>query len=116
MQFVNNLDNSFFDRAYNPTFRISSSFKKPKTVEFFELLYNYPTTIKINWNTADEFSTDSFLRSNYGIIKHSFPFIDFVDHYTFRLFSKEQKGFIEDHSYAKDFINSYGAKSTTSKF
>ena len=78
MQLINNIDKtSPLVEIYRPTFQVNSSLKKSKTVEFFELLYKYPSNIKVKWDNSDELKGDSFLQDNFSIIEHSFPFSDF---------------------------------------
>ena len=60
-----------------------SSSKNSKAVNFFELLYSYPSKFKIKWNALDELKEDLFLPSNYDVLEHSFPFIDYIDDWLF---------------------------------
>ena len=47
-------------------------------LDYFDYLYSYPPKFKIKWDAIDEFK-GSFLRYNYGVLEHSFPFIDFIE-------------------------------------
>jgi|MDSW01.1.fsa_nt_gb hypothetical protein len=114
MQLINNIDKtSPLVEIYRPTFQVNSSLKKSKTVEFFELLYKYPSNIKVKWDNSDELKGDSFLQDNFSIIEHSFPFSDFFDTLKFR--SKRQNS-LEEAYKVSDFRQSYQSKTLTSSF
>jgi len=78
-----------FNSYLNPTstytgeLQTGSSTKDSKAVNFFELLYSYPSKFKIKWNALDELKEDLFLPSNYDVLEHSFPFIDYIDDWLF---------------------------------
>lgn len=87
-----------------------------KTIQFLELLYKYPKNIKVLWNEVDELNGDSFLESNFDIVDHSFPFTDFLKHYTFNIFgNKRQKARSPTYS-INDFLTGYQNKNATSNF
>jgi len=112
MQLLNNIDKtSPLVEIYEPTFQLNSSLKKSKTVEFFELLYKYPSNIKVKWDNSDELKGDSFLQDNFSIIDHTFP--DFFD--TFKFHSKRQNA-LEKAYKVSDFRQSYQSKTLTSTF
>ena len=113
MQLTNINNNNLLCEVYKPTFQGNSSLKKPKTIEFFEILYSCPNNIKINWKESDELKRDSLLDSNFGIIKHNFPFIDFLEYTLFR--SKAQNSVIENYEFS-DFVTGYKDKRITSEF
>ena len=113
MQLININNNNLPCEVYKSTFRGNSSLKKPKTIEFFEILYSCPNNIKINWKESDELKGDSLLDSNFGIIEHNFPFIDFLEHILFR--SKAQNSMVENYSFS-DFVTGYKDKRIASDF
>lgn len=57
--------------------------KKLKTADYFDYLYSYPPKIKIKWDVLDELKEDLFNNSNYGVLEHSLPFIDFIEDWFF---------------------------------
>jgi len=69
--------------TYTGELQTGSSTKNSKAVNFFELLYSYPSKFKIKWNALDELKEDLFLPSNYDVLEHSFPFIDYIDDWLF---------------------------------
>jgi hypothetical protein len=83
---VTNVDfNSYLNptSTYTGELQTGSSSKDSKAVNFFELLYSYPSKFKIKWNALDELKEDLFLPSNYDVLEHSFPFIDYIDDWLF---------------------------------
>lgn len=78
-----------FNSYQNPTAIYSGELKTglgsndSKAVNFFELLYSYPSKFKIKWNALDELKEDLFLPSNYDVLEHSFPFMDYIDDWLF---------------------------------
>ena len=112
MQLLNNIDKtSPLVEIYEPTFQLNSSLKKSKTVEFFELLYKYPSNIKVKWDNSDELKGDSLLQDNFSTIDHTFS--DFFDTFKFR--SKRQNA-LEKAYKVSDFRQSYQSKTLTSTF
>ena len=75
--------------TYTGELQTGSNTKDSKTVNFFELLYSYPSKCKIKWNALDELKEDLFLPSNYDVLEHSFPFIDSIDDWLFSSSSEE---------------------------
>ncbi len=60
-----------------------------KTTDYFDYLYSYPPKIQIKWNTLDELNEDLFIGTNYGVLEHSVPFIDFLEDWFFNEASEE---------------------------
>ena len=112
MQILNNIDKtSPLVEIYGPTFQINSSLKKSRTVEFFELLYKYPSNIKVKWDNSDELKDGSLLQDNFSKVDHTFS--DFFDTFKFR--SKRQNA-LEEAYKVNDFRQSYQSKTLTSTF
>ena len=61
-----------------------SHLKNSNTIEFFEYLYSYPPKFTIKCDSLDELTQDLFLKKNYGVLEHSFPFIDFAEDLVFQ--------------------------------
>ena len=53
--------------------------KNSKITDYFDYLYSYPPKIQIKWDSIDELKEDLFISSNYGVLEHSVPFLDFID-------------------------------------
>ena len=86
MVIVTNINfNSYLNptSTYTGELQTGSSTKDSKAVNFFELLYSYPSKFKIKWNALDELKEDLFLPANYDVLEHSFPFIDYIDDWLF---------------------------------
>jgi hypothetical protein len=113
MQLININNNILPCEVYKPTFQGNSSLKKPKSIEFFDILYSGPNNINLNWKESDELKGDSLLNSNFGIIKHNFPFIDFLEDTLFR--SKAQNSVVKNYE-SSDFVTGYKNKRITSEF
>ena len=60
-----------------------------KTTDYFDYLYSYPPKIQVKWDSLDELSEDLFIGSNYGVLEHSVPFIDFFEDWFFNEASEE---------------------------
>ena len=61
---VTNVDfNSYLNptSTYTGELQTGSSSKDSKAVNFFELLYSYPSKFKIKWNALDELKEDLFI-------------------------------------------------------
>lgn len=88
--------------------------KDSKTVNFFELLYDYPARFKIKWNALDELKEDLFLPSNYDVLEHSLPFIDYIDDWLFSSTDEESQS---DNRYnLGDFREGFIDKRISSSF
>ena len=98
---------------YNGNYQTKSYLKHSKTNDFFEYLYSYPPKFTIKWDSVDELTQDLLLENNYGVLEHSFPFIDFVEELVFRGNSQEAT----NHDYSlKEFIDGYLNKVFASNF
>ena len=64
---------------YNGNYQTKSYLKHSKANDFFEYLYSYPPKFTLKWDSVDELTQDLLLENNYGVLEHSFPFIDFVE-------------------------------------
>ena len=88
MEIIKNCDNNYFlnktldESSSGETFKDRVS-KNPKIADYFEYIYTYPPKIKIKWFALDELKEDLFVGSNYGVMEHSFPFIDFIEDWFF---------------------------------
>jgi hypothetical protein len=92
---------------YSSAFRASSLETFPKTVEFFELLYSYPSNIKVNWGRLDDFKRNSLLK---------YPVPSFVDALENRFSEVELQSDTEKNYLVSNFFTSYKTKTTTSNF
>ena len=63
--------------------------KKSKVTEYLDYIYSYPPKIKIKWNALDELKEDLFIGSNYGVLEHSLPFMDYLEAWFFNGTSEE---------------------------
>ena len=95
------------------SFQIETLPTRNKVADYFDQIYNYPPKFKIKWETIDELKEDLFIDSNYGVLEHSFPFIDFVQDWLF--LEKPQEAKAEQFTFS-DYINGYLDKLYTSKF
>jgi len=73
--------------------------KNSKINDYFDYIYSYPPKIKIKWDAMDELKEDLFIRSNYGVLERSFPFIDYLEDWLFN--SIEQEAVNENYSISK---------------
>ena len=87
--------------------------KTSKVNDFFEYLYSYPPKFTIKWDSVDELKSDLLLENNYGVLEHSFPFIDFVEDLVFRGSSQEAN--TQDYS-VKELMDGYLNKLFASNF
>jgi hypothetical protein len=98
---------------YNGNYQTKSYLKHSKANDFFEYLYSYPPKFTLKWDSVDELTQDLLLENNYGVLEHSFPFIDFVEDLVFR--GNTQEATIHDYS-LKEFVDGYLNKLFTSNF
>jgi hypothetical protein len=94
-------------------YQIISKLNNSKTTDFFEYLYSYPPKFTVKWDSLDELTQDLFLEHNYGVLEHSFPFVDFVEDLFFQ--AKPQTKTSQDYS-LKDFVDGYLNKTFSSNF
>lgn len=90
-----------------------SNLKNSKTIEFFEYLYSYPPKFTIKCDSLDELTQDLFLENNYGVLEHSFPFIDFAEDLFFQ--GTPQKAVRQEYK-LNDFVDGYFDKLYSSTF
>jgi hypothetical protein len=110
-----NLNSSLNNTStYTGELQTGSNTKDSKTVNFFELLYSYPSKCKIKWNALDELKEDLFLPSNYDVLEHSFPFIDYIDDWLFSSSSEEAQ--LNDGYSFKDLREGFLDKRYSSNF
>lgn len=57
--------------------------KNSNLQNFLDHLYTYPPKFKVKWNSIDELNEDLFIEHNYGVLEHSFPFVDFIQDFFF---------------------------------
>ena len=73
--------------SFVPSFSLQGNFQtrgnpnRNKVSDYFHDIYTYPPKFKIRWESLDELNGDLFIDDNYGVLEHSFPFIDFVTIY-----------------------------------
>lgn len=94
-------------------YQIISNFKNSKTIEFFEYIYSYPPKFTVKCDSLDELTQDLFLENNYGVLEHSFPFIDFAEDLFFQ--GTSQTAVRQEYS-LKNFVNGYFDKLYSSEF
>lgn len=97
-------------------FETNTQKKESRTIEFFKDLYTYPPKFKIIWDNLDELNTDTFLEKNFGVLKHSLPFIDIVQDVTQRLTNSDFVEAEESRYLARDYIDGYINKSLSENF
>ena len=90
-----------------------SHLKNSNTIEFFEYLYSYPPKFTIKCDSLDELTQDLFLKKNYGVLEHSFPFIDFAEDLVFQ--GTPQTALRQEYQ-LKDFVDGYFDKLYSSNF
>jgi len=84
-----------------------------KLAKYFDAIYTYPPKIKIKWDGVDELKEDLFIEYNYGVLEHSFPFIDFLQDWSFN--ETPQEAIVQDYKIS-DYIDGYLDKLNTSNF
>jgi len=94
-------------------FQIGEVSRRNKVAEYFDQIYTYPQKLKVRWDAIDELKEDLFMDSNYGVLEHSFPFIDFLQDWTF---SESIENGVTEKYVLSDYINGYLDKLYTSKF
>jgi hypothetical protein len=98
---------------YKGNFQTGASSKESKTVTLFKDIYSYPPQFKLRWDALDEFQTDLCLSSNYGVLEHSLPFLDFIKDW---FFYQDGKEVTSAHYSTKEFLNGYLDKINSSSF
>ena len=118
MEIIKNCDNNYFlnktldEYSSGETFKDRVS-KNPKIADYFEYIYTYPPKIKIKWFALDELKEDLFVGSNYGVMEHSFPFIDFIEDWFFTEIKEE--AISENYTFSQ-YSNAFLDKINTSNF
>ena len=87
--------------------------KKSKVTEYLDYVYSYPPKIKIKWNALDEFKEDLFIGSNYGVLEHSLPFMDYLEAWFFNGTSDQAE--IENYP-KEDYLDGFFDKINSSNF
>jgi len=106
---------SFIDNTstYRGNLQIGPNVRDSKTAGLFDYIYSYPPKIKLRWDSMDEFHGDLLLSKNYGVLEHSFPFIDFIQDWFFYNDGQE----VEPDNYSvSDFVDGYLDKLNSSTF
>jgi hypothetical protein len=80
---------------------------------FLDHLYTYPPKFKVKWDSIDELNEDLFTEQNYGVLEHSFPFVDFIQDFFFR---QRPKLNISDNYNKADLKSGILNKNSTSNF
>ena len=88
--------------------------KKLKLIDYFDYVYSYPPKIKIKWEAIDELNEDLFIGRNYGVLEHSFPFMDFLADLFFN--STPEEASPEDFSREKHTIGFFDKVNSSNFF
>jgi len=83
MVVIANVNPNSYISVNSGNFQVGVDGKDSKIINFFELLYSYPSKYKIKWNALDELKEDLFISSNYDVVENSTPFIDYIDDWVF---------------------------------
>tara|TARA_B110000003_G_scaffold72470_1_gene73859 strand:- start:3409 stop:4869 length:1461 start_codon:yes stop_codon:yes gene_type:complete len=105
--------NTSLDFLNRGSFQTGTLREGSKTTNFLNQLYNYPPKLKIKWGGLDELNEDLFLENNYGVLEHSFPFMDFIQGWFFT--ERPSDSVPRGYTY-QDFINGFLDKRYTSDF
>ncbi len=97
----------------NANYYLNQTKPKPKLADYFDYIYSYPPKIKLKWDVIDELKEDLFIDSNYGVLEHSFPFIDFIDDLFFT--ETKEEASVEKYPPAQ-YIKGFLEKINTSNF
>ena len=88
--------------------------KNSKITDYFDYLYSYPPKIQIKWDSIDELKEDLFISSNYGVLEHSVPFLDFIDDL---FFTETSTGEAVPENYPKaQYVDGFVDKINSSNF
>jgi len=87
--------------------------KPLKTVDYFDYIYSYPPKINITWDAMDELREDLFLSTNYGVLEHSIPFMDFIEDWFFNDTTQEA---VSDTYEKSEYIDGFFDKINSSNF
>ena len=95
-----------------PEINISTKFNK-QISDYFNYVYSYPPKIQIKWNNVDELNGDLFIRSNYGVLEHSLPFVDFINDWFFNGISGQA---VSENYELSEYTNGFLDKINSSNF
>ena len=95
-----------------PEINISTKFNK-QISDYFNYVYSYPPKIQIKWNNVDELNGDLFIRSNYGVLEHSLPFVDFINDWFFNGVSGQA---VSENYELSEYTNGFLDKINSSNF
>ena len=84
-----------------------------KVANYFEDIYSYPPKIQIKWNSLDELNEDLFIGSNYGVLEHSVPLMDFFDDW---FFNKTLKKAVSENYPSSKYFDGFLDKINSSNF
>lgn len=84
-----------------------------RITNYFDYIYSYPPKINIKWNSIDELNEDLFIGSNYGVLEHSAPFIDFIDDW---FFNENVEKAVSDNYSRSNYFNGFLEKNSSSNF
>ena len=87
--------------------------KSSKVTDYFDYIYSYPPKIKIKWNTLDELNEDLFIGSNYGVLEHSLPFLDFIADW---FFTESQEDATSENYSKSQYVDGFLDKINSSNF
>lgn len=94
-------------------FQATNSQKSSRIVDYFDSIYSYPPKFKIKWDSIDELKGDLFLDYNYGVLEHSFPFLDVLEDW---FFTETPDEAVTEKYTVKDYINGYVNKLNSSSY
>lgn len=95
------------------TFQATTNKKKSKIVDYFDSIYSYPPKFKIKWDSIDELKGDLFLDYNYGVLEHSFPFLDVLEDW---FFNESPNEAVAEKYTIQDYIDGYINKLNSSRY
>ena len=98
---------------YQGNFQAGNISPRSSFIDYFDYLYSYPPKFKIKWDAIDEFKGDLFFKYNYGVLEHSFPFIDFIEDWFFTETVQEAK--TEKYEISQ-YVDGFLDKLNSSKF
>ena len=99
-------------QTYQGNFQTTTK-QNSKITDYFEYIYAYPPKFKIKWEAMDELEGDLFIENNYGVLEHSFPFLDTFEDWIF----PEQSTEATNENYTvKQYVDGYIDKVNSSNF
>ena len=99
--------------TYQGNFQALTNKKKSKIADYLDAVYSYPPKVKLKWDALDQFTGDLLIEDNYGVLEHSFPFLDFVEDWFSN--SKSQDLLTENYT-SKDYLTGYLNKINSANF